>query len=134
MWYRFRILWIFYSFKKDIGIDFPNCVKPKESSTTRISNCEFQEGKKNSNLWKGFFALFRSCLRVYKNFFTIVVNVECLSTLDFCMFFLFTLGEKLGFSTMVSNMFQLHFEVENVASNYKMFFSTQNDVFNCLPK
>jgi hypothetical protein len=28
---------------------------------------------------------------------------------------------------------QLHFEVENVTSNYKMFFSTQNDVFNCLP-
>ncbi len=28
---------------------------------------------------------------------------------------------------------QLHFEVENVTFNYKMFFSTQNDVFNCLP-
>jgi hypothetical protein len=34
-----------------------------------------------------------------------------------------TLGEKLGFSTMVSITFQLHFEVENVISNYEMFFS-----------
>jgi hypothetical protein len=33
---------------------------------------------------------------------------------------------------MVSTMFQLHFEVENVTSNYKMFFSTQNDIFNYL--
>jgi hypothetical protein len=45
-----------------------------------------------------------------------------------------TLGQKLGFSTMVSTLFQLHFEVENVISNCKMFFSTQNDVFNYLPK
>jgi hypothetical protein len=33
-----------------------------------------------------------------------------------------TLREKLGFSTMVTTMFQLHFEVENVTSNCKMFF------------
>jgi len=26
------------------------------------------------------------------------------------------------------------FEVENITSNCKMFFSTQNDVFNYLPK
>jgi hypothetical protein len=45
---------------------------------------------------------------------------------------IFTLGKKLRFS--VSTMFQLHFEVENVNSNYKMFFSTQNDGFNFLPK
>ncbi len=45
-----------------------------------------------------------------------------------------SLGEKLGFLTMVLTTFQLHFEVENVTSNYKMFFSTQNDVFNCLLK
>jgi len=41
-----------------------------------------------------------------------------------------SLGKKPRFSTM----FQLHFEVENITSNCKMFFSTQNDVFNCLPK
>jgi hypothetical protein len=35
---------------------------------------------------------------------------------------------------MVSSTFQLHFEVENVTSNYKMFFSIQNGVFNYLPK
>jgi hypothetical protein len=36
-----------------------------------------------------------------------------------------TLGEKLKFSIMVSTMFQLHFEVENVISNYICFlFST----------
>jgi hypothetical protein len=46
----------------------------------------------------------------------------------------FTLGEKPRFSTMVLITFQLHFEVENVTSNCKMVFSTQNDVFNCLPK
>jgi hypothetical protein len=44
------------------------------------------------------------------------------------------LGEKLGFSNMVSIMFELCFEVENVISNYKMFFSIQNDILNCLPK
>jgi len=41
-----------------------------------------------------------------------------------------SLGKKPRFSTM----FQLHFEVKNVTSNCKMFFSTQNDVFNCLLK
>ncbi len=46
----------------------------------------------------------------------------------------YPIGEKPRFSTMILTMFQLHFEVENVPSNYKMFFSTQNDVFNCLPK
>ncbi len=44
------------------------------------------------------------------------------------------LGEKPWFSTMVSTTFQLYFEVENVTSNYKMFFLTQNDVFNYLLK
>jgi hypothetical protein len=34
---------------------------------------------------------------------------------------------------MVLTTFQLHFEVENITSNCKMFFSTQNDVLNCLP-
>jgi hypothetical protein len=34
----------------------------------------------------------------------------------------------------ISTTFQLHFEVKNVISNYKIFFSTQNDIFNCLPK
>jgi hypothetical protein len=33
-----------------------------------------------------------------------------------------TLGEKPKFSTMVLITFQLHFEVENITSNYKMFF------------
>ncbi len=45
-----------------------------------------------------------------------------------------SLGKKLRFSTIVLTTFQLHFEAENVTSNYKMFFSTQNVVFNCLPK
>jgi hypothetical protein len=35
---------------------------------------------------------------------------------------------------MVLTMFQLHFEVENVISNCKMFFPTQNDELNYLPK
>ncbi len=35
-----------------------------------------------------------------------------------------TLGEKLGFSTVVLTTFQLYFEVENVISNCKLFFST----------
>jgi hypothetical protein len=42
--------------------------------------------------------------------------------------------KNLGFSTMVLTMFQLHFELENITSNCKMFLSTQNDGFNCLPK
>jgi len=45
-----------------------------------------------------------------------------------------SLGEKPRLLTMVLITFQLHFEVENVTSNCKMFFSTQNDVFNYLPK
>ncbi len=45
-----------------------------------------------------------------------------------------TLGKKLWFSTMVLIMFQLHLEVEYIISNCKMFFSTQNGIFNCLPK
>jgi hypothetical protein len=44
------------------------------------------------------------------------------------------LGETLGFSNMVSIMFELSFKIESVISNYKMFFSIQNDIFNCLPK
>jgi hypothetical protein len=35
---------------------------------------------------------------------------------------------------MVLITFQLHFELENVISSCKMFFSTQNDIFNCLSK
>jgi hypothetical protein len=42
------------------------------------------------------------------------------------------LRKKLKFS--ISIMFQLRFEVGNVISNYKMFFSTQNNIFNYLPK
>jgi hypothetical protein len=33
---------------------------------------------------------------------------------------------------MVLISFQLHFEVKNVISNYRMFFSIQNDIFDYL--
>ncbi len=36
MWCKFIILWIFYNFKKDIGINFPNYAEPKESYVARI--------------------------------------------------------------------------------------------------
>jgi cysteine sulfinate desulfinase/cysteine desulfurase-like protein len=45
-----------------------------------------------------------------------------------------SLGEKSRFATMVSTTFELHFEVENVTSNYKMCFSIQNDFFQQLTK
>jgi hypothetical protein len=45
-----------------------------------------------------------------------------------------SLREKLRFSTMVSTMFQLHFEVEKITSSYNFFFSTQNENFNYIPK
>jgi hypothetical protein len=57
---------------------------------------------------------------------------------NYCKLVLYVVGRSLGekpqFLTMVLIMFQLHFGVENVISNYKMFFSTQNDVFNYLSK
>jgi flagellar assembly factor FliW len=50
------------------------------------------------------------------------LNEHGLSKLGFgrcaCTFLHHPLGEKPGFSTMVSIMFQLHFEIENVTPNY----------------
>jgi hypothetical protein len=44
------------------------------------------------------------------------------------------LGEKSRVSTMVLTTFQQHSKVENVTSNSKYFFPTQNDMLNYLPK
>ncbi len=70
-----------------------------------------------------------------KTYPKLMLNIlEIIGNFTFIYTYWVPLGKKLGFSTMVSTLFQLHFEVENIISNYRMFFPTQNDFFNYLPK